>query len=195
MWDLIESIATVVIIVLVIMSFWPKRYRTAVSHYTRRTARIAGDNLADLWRALRPLAYRLITGDDAPKAVERPSRTHRSNTNRTEPNTLVRDESPLPAAESEPNEPTGSVRGPAPVLTLSADELAAVVRMIEHKRTAARPTKSSTIQAAFGVSRGGGATYGRASELYDRFFAAPAEAIYPTLAAEREKVAHERGAV
>jgi hypothetical protein len=62
-------------------------------------------------------------------------------------------------------------------LALNADEVAAVARMIEHKITAKRATKSSAIQAGFGVSRGGSQTYLRASTIYDALFGAPAPAV------------------
>jgi hypothetical protein len=62
-------------------------------------------------------------------------------------------------------------------LALNADEIAAVARMIEHNKTAARPSKSSTIQAGFGVSRGGSQAYQRASAIYDALFGAPAPAV------------------
>jgi hypothetical protein len=62
-------------------------------------------------------------------------------------------------------------------LRLNVDEVAAVARMIEHNKTAAKPSKSSTIQAGFGVSRGGSQLYMRASAIYDVFFGAPAPAV------------------
>lgn len=62
-------------------------------------------------------------------------------------------------------------------LALNADEIAAVGRMIEHNKTAARPSKSSAIQAGFGVSRGGSQTYQRASAIYDALFGAPTPAV------------------
>jgi hypothetical protein len=62
-------------------------------------------------------------------------------------------------------------------LRLNADEVAAVSRMIEHNKTAAKPSKSSTIQAGFGVSRGGSQLYQRASAIYDAFFGMPAPAV------------------
>ncbi len=62
-------------------------------------------------------------------------------------------------------------------LRLNAEEVAAVARMIEHNKTAAKPSKSSTIQAGFGVSRGGSQLYQRASAIYDALFGAPAPAI------------------
>jgi hypothetical protein len=62
-------------------------------------------------------------------------------------------------------------------LRLNADEVAAVARMIEHNKTAVKPSKSSTIQAGFGVSRGGSQLYVRASAIYDAFFGAPTPAV------------------
>lgn len=62
-------------------------------------------------------------------------------------------------------------------LVLNADEVAAVIRMIEHNKTAAKPSKSSTIQAGFGVSRGGSQLYQRASAIYDALFGPPVPAV------------------
>jgi len=62
-------------------------------------------------------------------------------------------------------------------LRLNADEVAAIARMIEHNKTAAKPSKSRTIQAGFGVSRGGSQLYVRASAIYDALFGAPAPAV------------------
>jgi hypothetical protein len=76
-----------------------------------------------------------------------------------------------------------SVRGslnPAE-LRLNADEVAAIARMIEHNKTAIKPSKSSTIAAGFGASRGGSQLYQRASAIYDALFGAPAPAVPTTL--------------
>lgn len=74
-------------------------------------------------------------------------------------------------------------------LVLNADEVIAVARMIDHNRTAAKPSKSSTIQAGFGVSRGGSAAYTRASLIYDTLFGPPAPAVkYRELTPEQEHV-------
>lgn len=62
-------------------------------------------------------------------------------------------------------------------LQLNAAEVAALQRMIDHNKTAAKPSKSSTIQAGFGVSRGGSAAYQRASVIYDALFGPPAPAV------------------
>lgn len=74
-------------------------------------------------------------------------------------------------------EPRSSGSENPPELALSASEIASIGRMIEHNKTAARPSKSSTIQAGFGVSRGGGQTYQRASAIYDALFGVPAPAV------------------
>lgn len=62
-------------------------------------------------------------------------------------------------------------------LQLNAGELVGLQRMIEHNKTAAKPSKSSTIQAGFGVSRGGSESYKRASLIYDTLFGPPAPAV------------------
>lgn len=70
-------------------------------------------------------------------------------------------------------------------LALNADELAAVQKMIYHKLTVARPSKSSTIQAGFGVSRGGSQLYQRASLIYDALFGQPDPAVETPIARRR----------
>lgn len=76
------------------------------------------------------------------------------------------------------------------MLTLNAEEVEALTRMIEHKIRAAKPTKSSTIQAGFGVSRGDSPRYRRASLIYDTLFAppVPAQPAYRPLDAQRRPV-------
>ena len=73
-------------------------------------------------------------------------------------------------------------------LALNGDEIAAVARMILHNRSAAKPSKSSTIAAGFGVSRGGSYAYIRASAIYDALFGPPPPAIvYHELSPEQER--------
>jgi hypothetical protein len=77
-------------------------------------------------------------------------------------------------------EPQFSVRSTnanAVDLHLNAEEMIAVTRMIEHNKTAVKPSKTNTIQAGFGVSRGGGEKYQRASLIYDALFGVPAPAV------------------
>lgn len=74
-------------------------------------------------------------------------------------------------------------------LVLNAEEIAAVARMVDHNRTAAKPSKTSTIQAGFGLSRGGGPRYTRAALIYDALFGSPAPAVqYRELSPEQEAV-------
>ncbi len=91
----------------------------------------------------------------------------------TEPEPARSDDIPLPnGAEPQMN---GSAN--AAELYLNAAEVIALHRMIEHNKTAAKPSKSSTIQAGFGISRGGSQAYQRASLIYDALFGTPAPAV------------------
>jgi hypothetical protein len=74
-------------------------------------------------------------------------------------------------------EPERTLGSGSAELALNADELAAVKRMIKHNAAARSPSKSSTIAAGFSVSRGGSATYQRASVIYDALFGQPEPAI------------------
>ncbi len=78
------------------------------------------------------------------------------------------------AAQSRTTERTSSfdtTPSEPPALALTSEECIAVARMILHRATAERFTKSSTIQAGFGVSKGASARYKRASDIYDALFA------------------------
>jgi len=74
-------------------------------------------------------------------------------------------------------EPQANGSGTSVELQLNAAEVAALQRMIGHNKTAAKPSKSSTIHAGFGVSRGGSPAYQRASLIYDALFGSPAPAV------------------
>lgn len=98
------------------------------------------------------------------------------------------DQFPLPSGE----EPETNGSGTAPELYLNASEVTALHRMIDHNKTAAKPSKSSTIQAGFGVSRGGSAAYTRASLIYDIFFGPPAPAVkYRQITPEQEALRNQ----
>lgn len=89
----------------------------------------------------------------------------------------------------EPEFPVREPNANAANLHLNADEVVALHRMIEHNKTAAKPSKTSTIQAGFGVSRGGGDKYQRASLIYDALFGPPQPAVkYRERTPEQERL-------
>ncbi len=104
---------------------------------------------------------------------------------------------PEPAANEPANGPnaaparrteagTGSV-----ALELTPEEAAAIRAAVASLRTARQPTKAGVIEAAFGLKRGGGRRYQRASELYDLLLAEPepqAGPRYGARTAEQQKV-------
>lgn len=97
---------------------------------------------------------------------------------------------PEPEPARSAPEPSGTAfagSGNQDDLTLNADEIEAVARMIKHNTTAVKPSKSSTIQAGFGVSRGGSAAYVRASLIYDKFFGQPEPAVTTPIAGRRTR--------
>jgi hypothetical protein len=74
---------------------------------------------------------------------------------------------------------------------LNADECIAVARMIDHKTSAEKPTKASTIWAGFGLKKGESAKYQRASLIYDTLFVlppAPPPAKYAELDEQRRPI-------
>jgi hypothetical protein len=91
--------------------------------------------------------------------------------NRTEPPNL-------PNAAAERAEPFGTS-----AFALNPQEVAAVGRMIEHKATAEKANKASTIWAGFGIKKGESARYKRASEIYDTLFVLQPD--FPALEATR----------
>ncbi len=84
---------------------------------------------------------------------------------------------PIRSPQLNPVEPARTHGSGSAELALNADELAAVQRMIKHNAAAKSPSKSNTIAAGFGVSRGGSATYQRASVIYDALFGQPEPAV------------------
>lgn len=103
----------------------------------------------------------------------------------------VRDwaEMPTPNRTNQPaNLPNPALQSGLPLGTsafvLTAQESAAVARMIEHKATAEKPTKASIIWAGFGIKKGDSARYKRASEIYDNLFVLQPD--FPALEANRQ---------
>ncbi len=87
-------------------------------------------------------------------------------------------------SENEPAEPVRQAQNPqnlprTSAFLLTAEECAAVARMIEHKAAAERPTKASVIWAGFGLKKGDSAKYKRASEIYDALFIIPPSVLFP----------------
>ena len=94
-----------------------------------------------------------------------------------EPNRTEPANPPNPALQS------GSIAGTSS-LELNPQEMAAVARMIEHKASAEKPNKASTIWAGFGIKKGESARYKRASEIYDALFVLQPD--FPALEANRQ---------
>lgn len=74
---------------------------------------------------------------------------------------------------------------------LTSEELIAVQAMLRYRESATirgdKPTKSNSITAGFGLKRGGGPRYTRASEIYDALFGDPEPAVkYPPIAPEQQ---------
>lgn len=98
-------------------------------------------------------------------------------------------EMPVSNRTNEPSNPPNlaSQSGSAPrtgALELSPQEVAAVSKMIEHKASAEKPTKASTIWAGFAIKKGESTRYKRASEIYDNLFVVQPE--FPALEANRQ---------
>lgn len=101
---------------------------------------------------------------------------------RNQPETPLRTERTEPANLPNPALESGSPLGTCS-LELNAQEVAAIGRMIEHKASAAKPTKASVIDAGFGIKKGDSARYKRASEIYDALFVLQPD--FPALEANR----------
>jgi hypothetical protein len=100
-----------------------------------------------------------------------------------------RPETPVPNRTNEPaNLPNPALQSSSPLGTsafaLNPQEVAAIGRMIEHKASAEKPNKASTIWAGFGIKKGDSARYKRASEIYDTLFVVQPD--FPALEATRQ---------
>lgn len=101
---------------------------------------------------------------------------------RNHPETVSRTERTEPPNPPNPALESGSSLGTS-AFVLNPQEVAAVGRMIEHKATAEKPNKASTIWAGFGIKKGDSARYKRASEIYDALFVLQPD--FPALEANR----------
>jgi len=167
-----QDLITIALILLALWTFIPRHVRRAARSGLAPFLSVLLDTIHDAARVARSglahAAYRGLLGVPIPDAVLAP---------RIE-NELVDAEPdvgdfPLPAAIEPQMEP----RTEPQELVLNATEVIAVARMIGHNKSAAKPSKSSTIAAGFGVSRGGSAAYQRASVIYDALFGPPPPAI------------------
>ena len=195
MLDTLETVFYIFILLLLLSTFLPKPVR-------RQVRAVLVDFGRFLWHftihVAEPVAYRLVTGLDPDKRDAGPARrplqvsiddTNESDDDRTgtEPFAVEND---VPAHTEEDEQEAANVRAFAGLLLTNA-EVAAIGRAIVHNRTAEKPTKSSTIQAGWGLKRGGGTGYQRASEIYDAIFDPQPEAKYPTIQQQRERIAAE----
>jgi hypothetical protein len=185
MWELLTDLATIAIVVMVLVSFAPR-------HIRRRMRQVAGDTLRDLWAATRPLAYRLITGDDAPPLGEQPR--HLTVELRGALHHNVEDDFPLPAAENDDLHGGVEDENQPDFAPASEEELRALALALRHNLTTQDKTKSGAIKAGWGLARSGtDPRYARASELYDLATRPPEpEKEFPTLAAARKDAEQPR---
>lgn len=94
------------------------------------------------------------------------------------------------------NPPNPALQSGSPLATsafaLNPQEVSAVGKMIEHRASADKPTKASTIWAGFAIKKGDSTKYKRASEIYDALFIVQPE--YPALEANRRASVVENAA-
>jgi hypothetical protein len=174
----LQDLITLLLLLACVWTFIPRHVRLAVRSGLSPSVAALAESLRIGTRiaanALTHLAYRGLLGVPIP-IIEPPDAPE------SEPARSV--EIPPPAAV----EPHANGSQNPSELALNADEVAAVARMIEHNKTAAKPSKSSTIRAGFGLSRGGGSKYQRASAIYDALFGPPAPAVqYRELTPDRK---------
>lgn len=180
-----SDLITITLVLLALWTFIPRHVRRAAWSGLAPGAAALLDSLHELATIARNaaahVAYRGLLGVPVPA-----DGTHDDD----EPEPLRSDEIPLPAAVEPPENRSVNL----PELALNAIEVAAVQRMIAHNKTAAKPSKSSTIHAGFGVSRGGSAAYTRASLIYDTLFGPPNPAVvYRERTPEQELLRKELG--
>jgi hypothetical protein len=165
----------VLLIALVSWALWtfiPRHIRRAlrsgVSPAVVALSEAVLDMVSIAGKVLTHLAYKLLIGN-----VPMSSSVRDEEEIEPEPEPPRSDEFSLPAA----TEPRANGSANLAELQLNAAEVAAIHRMIEHNKVSAKPSKSSTIQAGFGVSRGGSGAYTRASLIYDALFGVPVPAV------------------
>src|SRR6266536_1764650 len=76
MWNTLENVFYLAILLLFLSTFLPKRIRVRVRESLGELWRV----LPHLWRALEPYAYRLVTGMDAPADDGHPTSYDRRRT-------------------------------------------------------------------------------------------------------------------
>jgi hypothetical protein len=167
------DLITITLVIVALWTFIPRHIRAALRSGFAPAVVALSESVLSLasigGKALTHVAYRGLLGVPIPPPVM----VKWGEDEDDEPEPLSSSDFPLPAAE----EPQTNRSLNLSELALNADEVAALQRMIDHNKTAAKPSKSSTIQAGFGVSRGGSTTYQRASMIYDALFGAPAPAV------------------
>lgn len=179
MWAMLETAFYIVLVLLFLTTFMPKRVQRNVADSTYHLWRF----LQELVRWLEPRAYAFVTGQD-------PARRQRPSLAGGAPHAAVECEIRLPAAEK-PALHGGVEATEAAFQPPTAEEIQALARALRHKYTAAKSTKSDDIKAGWGLSRSGtDPRYRRASELYD-LAVKPAEppSPFPELDAEKRRVA------
>ncbi len=177
MWETLETAFYILLMLLFLTTFMPKRVQRNVADSTYHLWLFLGE----LVRWLEPRAYALVTGQDPARRQGRPSLFGGMS------HAPVESEIPLPAAENavlHRGEPPAERAEIAPA---TADEVQALARALRHNLTSADKTKSGAIKAGWGLSRSGtDLRYRRASELYD-LATKPAEP-FPELGAEKRRV-------
>jgi hypothetical protein len=174
MWDTIQMIIYIFAGVMFILSFWSDESRDRARRFIVAVFR-------EVWIAISPALYKLVTGD-VPPSIRKRGRVdiggvpHRmvelQEPQHNEQNIdLHGGEEPQSAVEMEP---------------ITADELRRLAVALRHNYTTADKTKSGAIKAGWGIARSGSdPRYLRASQLYD-LATAPEEPIYPNLEASRQ---------
>lgn len=168
----LQDLITIALVLLCVWTFIPRHIRVALRSGLEPAVATLADTARDVSRVVAKVithvAYRVLIG-----SVPMSSDATDDDTKRVEPEPLRSSDFPLPAAI----EPQTNGSANLEELQLNATELAALHRMIEHNKMSVKPSKSSTIQAGFGVSRGGSTAYQRASMIYDALFGTPAPAV------------------
>lgn len=188
MWDTIEAVFYILMFLLFLTTFMPKRVQRNVA-----------DSTTHLWRFLKalvhwiePRAYQLVTGQDfyTRQAIyERTLHEYAGGSGNLHP--AVQDEFPLPSAENaalhggDPTVERGDIAPATP------EEVQALARALRHNHTTPDKTKSGAIKAGWGLSRSGtDPRYRRASQLYD-LATTPEEPAskFPELTPEKKRAA------
>jgi hypothetical protein len=179
MWEIVQTIIYIFAGVMLLLSFWSDESRDRVTRFIVAVWR-------EVWIAISPALYKLVTGDVPPSM-----RARRRVESRGAAHRAVEEHEPHQDAQSSNLHGGEESQSAVEMEPITTDELRRLAVALRHNYTTADKTKSGAIKAGWGIARSGSdPRYLRASQLYD-LATAPEEPIYPNLEASRQPGARD----